>query len=50
MNTDAAIYGGGDRGNMGGVVAEERGWMGQPFSAPMTLPPLSTLIFKLDRS
>ncbi|HVG49801.1 MAG TPA: alpha amylase C-terminal domain-containing protein, partial [Rubellimicrobium sp.] len=49
MNTDAAIYYGGNRGNQGGVLAEERGWMGQPFSAPMTLPPLSTLIFKLDR-
>lgn len=49
LNTDAAIYYGGNRGNQGGVVAEERGWMGQPFSAPITLPPLSTLIFKLDR-
>ncbi|TNC50697.1 1,4-alpha-glucan branching protein GlgB [Rubellimicrobium rubrum] len=49
MNTDAVLYDGGGRGNMGGVTAEERGWMGQPFSAPMTLPPLSTLIFQLDR-
>jgi 1,4-alpha-glucan branching enzyme len=49
LNTDAAIYYGGNRGNQGGVEAEGRGWMGQPFSAPMTLPPLSTLIFKLDR-
>jgi 1,4-alpha-glucan branching enzyme len=49
MNTDAAPYYGGGRGNMGGVTAEERPWMGQPFSAPITLPPLSTLIFRHDR-
>jgi 1,4-alpha-glucan branching enzyme len=49
INTDAEIYGGGGRGNPGGVVAEEMPWMGQPFSAAMTLPPLSTLIFRLGR-
>ncbi|WP_210527843.1 1,4-alpha-glucan branching protein GlgB [Rubellimicrobium arenae] len=49
LNTDAIIYDGGGRGNMGGVTAEATGWMGQPFSATMTLPPLSTLIFKLER-
>ena len=49
INTDAATYGGGNRGNMGGVTAEARPWMGQPASAPMTLPPLSTLIFTLSR-
>jgi 1,4-alpha-glucan branching enzyme len=48
LNTDAALYGGANKGNMGGVVAEARPWMGQPFSAAMTLPPLSTLIFTLD--
>ncbi|TNC69129.1 1,4-alpha-glucan branching protein GlgB [Rubellimicrobium roseum] len=48
LNTDAAAYHGGNRLNRS-VLAEERGWMGQPFSAEMTLPPLSTLIFKLDR-
>ncbi|EPX87363.1 alpha-1,4-glucan:alpha-1,4-glucan 6-glycosyltransferase [Rubellimicrobium thermophilum DSM 16684] len=46
LNTDAAIYGGGNRGNQGGVIAEEVSWMGQPRSAEMTLPPLSTLIFR----
>jgi 1,4-alpha-glucan branching enzyme len=46
INTDAAVYGGGNRGNLGGVVAEATGWMGQPFSAALTLPPLSTLIFR----
>ncbi|SFP57644.1 1,4-alpha-glucan branching protein GlgB [Tranquillimonas alkanivorans] len=45
MNTDAAIYGGGDRGNMGGIDAEEVGSQGQPASALVTIPPLSTLVF-----
>ena len=49
INTDAEIYGGGGRSNTGGILAEEMPWMGQPFSAAMTLPPLSTLIFRLGR-
>ena len=49
MNTDAALYGGSGRGNMGGVEAAELGWMGRPYSAPVTLPPLSTLIFRHER-
>jgi 1,4-alpha-glucan branching enzyme len=48
LNTDAALYGGANKGNLGGVTAEPRPWMGQPFSAEMTLPALSTLIFTLD--
>ena len=42
MNTDAGIYGGGNRGNMGGVTAAGEGAHGQPFSAEVTLPPLTT--------
>ncbi|RVV99610.1 1,4-alpha-glucan branching protein GlgB [Mesobaculum littorinae] len=45
LNTDAGIYGGGDRGNMGGIDADETGHHGQPAGADVTLPPLSTLIF-----
>ncbi len=44
LNTDAGVYGGGDRGNMGGVDASDAGHHGQPFSAAVTLPPLSTVI------
>jgi 1,4-alpha-glucan branching enzyme len=44
LNTDAGIYGGGDRGNMGGVTAKKGAQHGQPFSAPVTLPPLSTIV------
>jgi 1,4-alpha-glucan branching enzyme len=43
LNTDAALYGGGNRGNLGLVSAEAIPACGQPFSAELTLPPLSTL-------
>jgi 1,4-alpha-glucan branching enzyme len=43
LNTDAAIYGGGNRGNLGGADATTLPHHGQPASADLTLPPLSTL-------
>jgi 1,4-alpha-glucan branching enzyme len=43
VNTDAAHYGGGNMGNMGGVSAEETASHGQPCSVTLTLPPLATL-------
>ena len=46
INTDAEIYGGGNRGNMGGVTAGGEGWHGQPASAEITLPPLGTIILR----
>jgi 1,4-alpha-glucan branching enzyme len=46
LNTDAAIYGGGNRGNMGGLKAEPVPWQGQSHSAMVTLPPLSALYFR----
>ncbi|MGB8811575.1 MAG: 1,4-alpha-glucan branching protein GlgB [Paracoccaceae bacterium] len=46
LNTDAGIYGGGNRGNLGGVLAEAKGWHGQAQSAKVTLPPLSAVIFR----
>ncbi|MBD3624279.1 MAG: 1,4-alpha-glucan branching protein GlgB [Rhodobacteraceae bacterium] len=46
LNTDAGLYGGGNRGNMGGVVAEAKPAHGQPASATVTLPPLSTVILR----
>ncbi|SEQ47309.1 1,4-alpha-glucan branching enzyme [Loktanella sp. DSM 29012] len=48
LNSDAEAYGGGGRGNMGGVDAETRAWMGQDHSAEVTIPPLSTVIFVQD--
>ncbi|MBU2868735.1 1,4-alpha-glucan branching protein GlgB [Pacificibacter marinus] len=44
INTDAEIYGGGGRGNLGGVQAQDIEWMGQAHSAELTLPPLSAVI------
>ena len=46
LNSDAASYGGGNRGNMGGVVAQGEAWHGQAQSALVTLPPLSVVIFR----
>ncbi len=46
INTDAGSYGGGNRGNMGGVVATGDGWSGQPASAEVMLPPLSTIVLR----
>ncbi len=45
LNTDAAVYGGGNIGNGGAVVAEELPWDGQPFSAAVAVPPLATVVF-----
>ena len=47
LNTDASVYGGANRGNLGGVDAVEEPYQGQPASMAVTLPPLATLIFQL---
>lgn len=46
LNSDAALYGGGDVGNAGGVRTEPYQVHGQPCSAVMTLPPLGVLVFE----
>jgi len=43
LNTDSVYYAGSGLGNLGQVTAEEHGAGGQPFSAALTLPPLSVL-------
>ncbi|MEL6913126.1 MAG: 1,4-alpha-glucan branching protein GlgB [Pseudomonadota bacterium] len=43
LNTDAGIYGGQGRGNMGAVRAEGVSFHGQPASAEVYLPPHATL-------
>ncbi len=43
LNTDASLYGGANRGNLGEVIAEKTAWHGQEHSAELTLPPLSTI-------
>jgi len=47
MNSDAAVYGGGDLGNGGGVEAEASGAHGFAHSLRLTLPPLSCLLLKV---
>jgi 1,4-alpha-glucan branching enzyme len=46
LNTDAAIYGGGNRGNGGGASTERAPERGLPQSLALTLPPLSTLVLR----
>ncbi len=46
VNTDAAIYGGSNMGNAGGVMAEAGEAHGQPYYVTLTLPPLATLILE----
>ena len=48
LNTDAGIYGGEGRGNMGKVIALEDGWHDQPASARVTIPPLSTVMLTYE--
>jgi 1,4-alpha-glucan branching enzyme len=48
LNSDAAIYGGSNQGNGGGVMAESVPYHGRPFSLRLTLPPLGILFLKLE--
>jgi 1,4-alpha-glucan branching enzyme len=48
LNSDAAVYGGSNQGNLGGVQAEDYKVHNQPFSAPFTLPPLSAIAFRSE--
>ncbi|MBV0911758.1 1,4-alpha-glucan branching protein GlgB [Anianabacter salinae] len=48
LNTDAEVYGGGNRGNGGGIATENVPWMGQEQSAEIVIPPLSAVIFVQD--
>jgi 1,4-alpha-glucan branching enzyme len=49
LNSDAAVYGGSNVGNLGGVIATEHKSHGQPWSAEFTLPPLSITAFKPEK-
>ena len=49
LNTDAGCYGGYDRGNMGRVTSEHVAGSGREHSIRITLPPLTTLFFELER-
>ncbi len=43
LNTDAGRWGGSGLGNGGEIEAEAVAWHGQPWSAPIALPPLAVL-------
>ena len=49
LNTDASIYGGANRGNYGGVIADPVPSHGRPYSADLYLPPLAALILQHQR-
>ena len=49
LNTDAEVYGGGGRGSRGDVDSEAIAASGHEHSLCLTLPPLSTLVFELER-
>lgn len=46
LNSDAAAYGGGSVGNLGGVEAEPVPWHGHSYSVCLTLPPLAVVFLK----
>jgi 1,4-alpha-glucan branching enzyme len=46
MNTDASVYGGSGRGNLGAIAAGTHPSRGQPASAEVSLPPMATLYFE----
>jgi 1,4-alpha-glucan branching enzyme len=48
INTDAEAYGGTGVGNMGGLQAADAESHGSPHALTLTLPPLATLIFRLE--
>jgi 1,4-alpha-glucan branching enzyme len=48
LNSDASIYGGGNVGNLGGVMAREEKWHKQSCSAELTLPPLGVIMLEPD--
>jgi len=48
INTDAAEYGGDNRGNLGGVHSQPVSSHGRPHSIDIKLPPLTTLIFEQE--
>jgi 1,4-alpha-glucan branching enzyme len=48
LNSDAAVYGGSNVGNAGGVTADPVPSHNQPCSAVFTLPPLAVVVFRAE--
>jgi 1,4-alpha-glucan branching enzyme len=49
LNSDAAVYGGSNMGNMGSVISEDIDSHNQSYSAEFVLPPLSIIAFRPER-
>ncbi len=49
FNSDAREYGGSNMGNLGGKWTDEWSYQNRPYSIDLCLPPLGTLILKLNR-
>jgi 1,4-alpha-glucan branching enzyme len=49
LNSDARQYGGSNMGNLGGKWTEEWSYHNRPYSLDLCLPPLATVVFRLDR-
>lgn len=49
LNTNANVYGGDGRGNLGGVHSDEVAASGRAHSITITVPPMTTLFFELMR-
>jgi 1,4-alpha-glucan branching enzyme len=50
LNSDSSYYGGSNVGNAGGIEAQSLPWMGLPFSAAITLPPLAAVLLVQERA
>lgn len=49
FNSDARKYGGSNVGNLGGKWSDEWSYHNRPYSLDLCLPPLGTLVLKLDQ-
>ncbi|MEO0538247.1 MAG: 1,4-alpha-glucan branching enzyme [Cyanobacteria bacterium P01_A01_bin.123] len=50
FNSDAREFGGSNMGNLGGKWTDDWSFHNRPYSLDLTLPPLATVVFKLDRA
>jgi 1,4-alpha-glucan branching enzyme len=48
LNSDSQFYAGSNLGNAGSIIAEAIPWMGLPYSAEITLPPLAGIIIEIE--
>lgn len=46
LNSDADIYWGGNKGNLGRIEAQDHGWQGYRYSLSVVVPPLGVVILE----